>query len=111
MFRLISTSAVLLATPLSVLAATTIKLTNDSRTFSGVVNTVLKINQYLIYFIFTLTFLVLIWTVINTWIINVGDETSVAKGKKIVTVGIIVLVVMSGMWGILAILRSTLTSI
>ncbi len=57
--------------------------------------------------IFALTIIVLSWGVIKAWIINGGDSKSVEDGKKIALVGIVALVVMVGVWGILAILQSS----
>lgn len=74
--------------------------------FKGFVDIILDINQTLVYLIFALTFIVLAWAVVNTWILNAGDEASIAKGKQIITVGVVVLVIMSGIWGILALLRA-----
>jgi hypothetical protein len=74
--------------------------------FADLVDVFLGINQLLVLLIFALTFLVLAWTVIRTWIIGGGDEHEVESGKRVVTIGIIALVVMSGIWGILALLRA-----
>lgn len=77
-------------------------------TFSDFVDTILGIIQLLTVAIFGLTFLVLIWAIVRTWIIHGGDEKSIDEGKKIVTVGIIALVIMSGLWGIVSLLRAGL---
>ncbi len=77
-------------------------------TFSDFVGTILELIQLLIVGIFGLTFLVLIWGIARAWIIHGGDEKSIEEGKKIVTVGIIVLVIMSGLWGIVSLLRAGL---
>ena len=74
-------------------------------TFSSFVGTITGLIQTLIVVIFALTFLVIIWTVVKTWILSGGDETEVEKGKYTVTSGVVVLVIMSGIWGILALLR------
>jgi len=84
-------------------AGSAIKEPTDFKSF---VDIILDINQTLVYLIFALTFVVLAWAVINTWILNAGDEAEVEKGKKIVTIGVVVLVIMSGIWGILSLLRS-----
>ena len=86
--------------------AITSAATSGPKNFKGFVDIILDINQTLVYLIFALTFIVLAWAIINTWILHAGDEASVEKGKKIITVGIVVLVIMSGIWGILALLRS-----
>jgi hypothetical protein len=75
-------------------------------TFAGFVNVILDIIQLLVAGIFALTLVVLIWGIAQAWILHGGDAKKIEEGGKIVTVGIIVLVVMSGLWGIVALLRS-----
>ena len=70
--------------------------------FVGLINNIINI---LIPLIFTLTLIVLMWGIIKSWILNGGDPSEIEKGKKIVTVGIFAFVIMSGIWGIIAILR------
>ncbi len=66
--------------------------------FTGIIN-------ILIPFIITLTFLTIVWGVVKTWIIGGGDTEQIEKGKKIIAVGIIALVIMVSIWGILSLLR------
>lgn len=75
-------------------------------TFSGLVDVFLDIITSLVFFLFAVTFIFFIWQMIKTWIIGGGDEKAVADGKKILLATIIGLVVMSGLWGILALIRS-----
>jgi hypothetical protein len=58
--------------------------------------------------VFAITLLVIVWKVIDAWIIHGGDEAKVEEGKHTAIVGIIALVVMSGIWGILSILQYSL---
>ena len=74
--------------------------------FKELVNVFLGAINSLVIFIFGLTVLVLFWGIAKAWIFNAGDETSIEKGKKVVMVGVIVLTVMFGLWGILYILRN-----
>lgn len=76
--------------------------------FSDLVATFIEMISLLIPLIFGLTFLLIAWKVIDAWIINGGDESKVEEGKQTIFVGIIALVVMSGIWGILAVLQSSL---
>ena len=62
----------------------------------------------LIPIIFALTVLVLSWGIIKAWVIGGGDESSVAEGKQIAIAGVVALVVMIGVWGIVAVLRTSL---
>lgn len=75
-------------------------------TFSGLVDVFLNIITSLVYFVFAITFVFFVWQIIKTWIINSGDEKSVGEGKQLLIATIIGLIVMSGLWGILAMIRS-----
>ena len=75
-------------------------------TFSGLVDVFLNIITSLVYFVFAITFVFFVWQIIKTWIINSGDEKSVGEGKQLLIANIIGLIVMSGLWGILAMIRS-----
>ena len=77
-------------------------------TFKDVANFVIGFINLLIPLIIGLTVLVLFWGIIQAWILNGGDEESVNKGKKLAGVGVLVLVIMFGIWGILSILKVTL---
>ena len=76
--------------------------------FGDLVAKFISIITLLIPLIFALTLLIIIWKVIDAWIIHGGDESKVEDGKNTILVGIIALVVMSGIWGILSILQSSL---
>ncbi len=78
------------------------------RNFSDVVNKLLGIIDLIVPLLFGLTLLYIIWGVVDAWIIHGGDEGRVEEGKNTLIVGIIALVVMSGIWGILSILKSSL---
>ena len=58
--------------------------------------------------IFALTLLFIIWRIVDSWIINAGDVKKVEEGRKYAGWGILVLVVMVGIWAIVRILRTTL---
>lgn len=76
--------------------------------FNDLVNAIINIIMLLVPFIFAITLVVIAWGVFKAWIFNGGDETSVAEGKQLALAGVIALVVMSGLWGILAILQNSL---
>ena len=76
--------------------------------FAELVGMFVGLLSLVIPFIFTLTLLVIIWKIIDTWIINAGDAAKIEEGKKFAIIGIIVLVIMSGIWGILRLLRASL---
>lgn len=77
------------------------------QTFGQVVNLLLWYLQLMVPIIFALTFIVLSWGVVKSWIMNDGNAEKVGEGKTLVLWGIIGLLVMSGVWGILALLRNS----
>jgi hypothetical protein len=76
--------------------------------FKGLVDILLGIMQTLVLLVFGLTFLTIIWSVVKGWIIHGGDAEGVESGKNVVLVGIIALVVMTSIWGILYLLKSSI---
>ncbi len=96
---LVYTSIIVQGVPIFAHAATP---PTDFASFVGLINGIINI---LIPLIFTLTLIVLMWGIIKSWILNGGDASEIEKGKKIVTVGIFAFVIMSGIWGIIALLR------
>lgn len=76
--------------------------------FTDVVNSFIGLINLIIPLLFSLTLVVIIWKVVDAWILHANDETKIKEGKQVVVVGILVLVVMTGIWGILSILRRSL---
>lgn len=76
--------------------------------FSELVGELIYIISLAIPLIFGITLLYITWKIIDAWIISAGDETKVKEGKQTALIGVLVLVVMSGIWGILAILQSSI---
>jgi len=76
--------------------------------FNSLVNYIIELISLLIPVIFGLVLVVLIWRLIDAWIINGGEQTRIDEGKRTLTIGVVVLVVLSGVWGILELLRSSL---
>lgn len=88
--------------PISVFAA------DAPKDFSSFVGMIVGLIELLILALFAVTFIVVMWGIIDGWVINGGDPAGVEKGKKVVTAGIIGLVVMSALWGIVYMVKSTL---
>ena len=76
-------------------------------TFSGLVNGLLGIINILIPTILGLIFLFLVWKIIDSWVINAGDEKKREEGKQYAIVATIVMVLMMVVWGIVAVLRAS----
>ncbi len=75
--------------------------------FAGLVEMLIGFIGMLVPVLFALTILFLSWSLIKAWVINGGDEGSVEEGKQIAIAGVVALVVMIGVWGIVAILQSS----
>lgn len=76
--------------------------------FSELVDVFLSIIDVLVLFVFGLALIVFLWGLMNAWILGAGDEEKIQKGKNTALVGIIVFVIMTGIWGILALFQRTL---
>jgi len=76
--------------------------------FNDLVQAFIQIINLLVPLVFAVTVIVIIWGIIKAWIINVGDENSVTEGKNLALAGVLALIVMSGLWGIITLLTSSL---
>ncbi len=83
-------------------------MTSTPKNFGELVDVFTGIIDLLIPLIFAVTLVVVIWKVIDVWVIHTGDETKVKEGKQIVLVAVIGLVIMSGIWGIISILKTSI---
>jgi len=90
------------------LLALVIPTQSHAATFKQIVAKIIDFNQLLTSSIFALVFIVFAWKIIDAWIIKGGEPDAIEKGKKTIVVGVIVLVIMSGLWGILKMLSSVL---
>lgn len=78
------------------------------RNFGELVDVFLGFISLLVPLIFSLALLVIVWKVIDAWVINAGDSGKIEEGKKFALWGVLVLVVMSALWGVIAVLRSSI---
>ena len=76
-------------------------------TFSGLVDMILGIIGLIIPAIFGVVFVVIIWKIIDAWILNAGDEKKRTEGKQLVVVAVFVFVIMISTWGIVYMLRNS----
>ena len=79
--------------------------------FSDLVASFLDLLGATIPLIFTLAVGIVVWKVFDAWIINADEAGKRESGKQVIVYGVIVLTIMAGIWGILALLRSTLFGI
>lgn len=80
----------------------------DSSDFTWLVGQVLEIVDIFVVVVFALTFTVMIWQIVKAWIIKGGDEMALRESKRTILIGIVVLVVMSAVWGIVALLQTAI---
>lgn len=78
------------------------------RNFAELVDVFLYIISLFVPLIFSLALLVIVWKIIEAWVLNPGDQTKIDEGKNYALWGVLVLVVMSGLWAIVGILRGSL---
>lgn len=76
--------------------------------FAELVNFLVWTLSLTIPLIFSLALLVIVWKIVDAWILHAGDVGKIDEGKQYAIWGILVLVVMAGIWAILRILRSSL---
>ena len=77
-------------------------------TFGELVNFFIGIINSLILVLFALAFLVLIWKMIDTWIIHADDEKKREDGRTTAITAVLVMVVMVSIWGILSLLQASI---
>ena len=84
--------------------------TNRSTTFADLVDILLAVINALIPLVFGLAVIVIIWKLIDHWIIHGGNAESTKAGGVVLITGIIVLALLVSVWGIVYFLRSTFLS-
>lgn len=65
------------------------------------------INEILVPFVFAVAFILFIWGVFQAFIVGANDEERRENGKKFIMWGIIALFVMSSVWGIVNLVKSS----
>jgi len=81
--------------------------TDTPTTFAGLVNLIIGIIGLIVPLILGIVFIVIIWKVIDAWVIHGGDAAKREEGKQLVLIGVIVFVLMFVTWGIVALLNNT----
>ena len=77
-------------------------------TFAELVAFFVDIINSLIVVIFALAFIVMMWKIIDAWIIHADNDTKREEGKMIALTSIIVMVIMASIWGILSFLKASI---
>jgi len=76
-------------------------------TFAELVAFVVGIINSLVVLIFALAFIVMMWKLIDAWIIHADNETKRDEGKVVAITAVIVMVIMVSIWGILKMLQNS----
>lgn len=77
-------------------------------TFAGLVDFAINIINSLVSLIFAVAFIVMMWKLIDAWIINADNETKREEGKVVAITAVVVMVIMLSIWGILKILKNSI---
>ena len=77
---------------------------NTPSDFKGLVNFFLEFVNIGITVLFALAFLVLLWKIIDAWIIHADDPSKREEGTTMALTAVLVMIVMVSIWGILALL-------
>jgi len=77
-------------------------------TCAELVNGIVGVIGIIIPGLFAVAFLVIVWKIIDAWVINGGDPQKIEEGKQLVVMGVVVFVLMLVSWGIIALIRKTL---
>jgi hypothetical protein len=83
-------------------------MTSTPTTFAELVDFAIGFINILITFLFALAFLVLVWKMVDAWVIHAADASKREEGRSVAITSALVMVVMLSIWGILAILRNSL---
>lgn len=78
------------------------------RDFAELVDMFLGFIELLVPFVFSLALLVIVWKIIDSWVINAGDVKKTEEGRKYAVWGVVVLVVMSTVWAVVRLIRSSI---
>ncbi len=77
---------------------------NTPSDFKGLVNFFLEFVNIGITVLFALAFLVLLWKIIDAWIIHADDPSKREEGTTMALTAVLVMIVMVSIWGVLALL-------
>lgn len=80
---------------------------NTPTSFSGLVNGILSLITLAIPAIIGVVFLILVWKILDAWVINAADEKKREEGKQTAVVAVVVMVLMLTVWGIVTVLKKS----
>jgi small-conductance mechanosensitive channel len=80
-------------------------------TFSGLIQLFLSLINYLILLLLAVVSLYVVWKMIDTWILNAGDEGKRAEGNTVALSAVLIAVLAISVWGIVTIIRESFLNI
>ena len=80
-------------------------MSNPPTTYAGLVNSIIEIVEVLIPALFGIMFVYFVWKIIDSWVINAGDEGKRTEGKQYAVAAVVAFVVMLTAWGIVRLLQ------
>lgn len=80
-------------------------------TYAGLVAHIIDIINIIIPALFGALFVYFIWKMIDSWILNAGDERMREEGRQYAVTAVIVFVVMVSVWGIVNLIKQSLFGI
>jgi hypothetical protein len=80
----------------------------EAENFADVVSIFVSLINAAIPVVLALILLFVAWKAIDTWVINAGDEKKISEGKQLIVTSVIVMVVISSVWGLVSLLRNSL---
>ncbi len=83
-------------------------MSNPPTNFAELVGSVLAIINLAIPLLFALAFVVIIYGLFKSWILDAGTDSGPEEGRNIALVGVVGLIVMSVVWALVNLLGSSL---
>ena len=78
------------------------------RNLSDLLDLIMGLMELAVLIIFSLTFFFFMWGIVKGWIIHGAEASGQEEGRKVLTAGIIGLVVMFSVWGLVGLIKGSL---
>ncbi len=83
-------------------------MSSTPTTYKGLVGSIIDIINLIIPALFAVVFVFFVWKMIDSWVINAGDQVKQEEGKKYATAAVITFVIMITAWGIVKMIKESL---
>lgn len=88
-----------------VLLSPTLASADTPTSYAGLVDMLIGFINVLIPAMFAVVFIIIVWRVIDAWILHAGDPAKREEGRRMAITAIIVMVVAVSVWGIVQMIR------